>query len=99
MSKPKKPPARAKPVRNARPASRSTPPAIADLDMTVDERIQWLGSRIAALEDRSDRMADALAPALRTWENIRRRIPRWILSETTDRPGPRELEADDSENE
>lgn len=70
-------------ARRTKPTRQPKPPAVA---RTLEERV-------AHLEDRCDRIADALVPALRVWNNLRRRIPRWILSE---REKPI---ADDSENE
>lgn len=44
-------------------------------------------ARLDRFEKRLDAMADALAPALYAWRNIRSRIPGWILS-LGDPPAP-----------
>lgn len=44
------------------------------------DRVDGLDRRLEAFESRLDKMADALAPALHAWRNIRARIPGWILS-------------------
>lgn len=63
----KSPPAPAKPPKKMKPKRE------------VD-RVGQLERRLEAIEDRLDRMADALVPALKTWKNIRKRIPRWLLN-------------------
>ena len=65
-----KPPAKPKPARRAT----ATIPTISAI------RLNRFEQRLAHIEARLDRMADALAPALAAWRNIRRRIPAWILS-------------------
>lgn len=56
-----------------------------------DALVKWASetdARLARIESRLDRMADALAPALHAWRNIKQRIPAWLLSigETRDPP-------------
>ena len=90
----KKKPTR-KPRRNtatgyrAAPVQRLGDPRDAPLEspVFVDPHLAELGRRLVALEGRMDRfharldkMADALAPAMHAWRNIRSRIPRWLLS-------------------
>ena len=62
-------------------------------------RLNRVEARLERIEARLDKMADALAPALHAWRNIKKRIPAWILSMGETPPSARELPADDSENE
>lgn len=54
----------------------------------LEERIARLENHAAAMEDRIDRIADALVPALHAWKNLSLRIPRWLLSTAPPPPLP-----------
>lgn len=109
-AKKKKPaPRRAK---RAPPAGPVTPPThgiveVVPLDLAtvaIKARLDRVEKRLDAFEARLDKMADALAPALAAWRNIRARIPGWILSldppaSRSSTKADRELPAGDSEEE